>query len=366
VSSVPATPARAPLPRRAPPASFVAPAARALRTLGDAWRALAPHPFLQPEWLAIMGAMGGAMGALGEPLVYGVRREGELLGALPLALDARRRTLCALASDHTPRFDLLGDPAALELIFARVLCDARWDVLDLPHVPASSALACALPELARAAGLHVAIVPAESSPYFALAGFEERLGAKFRGNLRRRARKLPDLAFERIAGYDQRALEEGFALEAAGWKGGLGTAIACQPALARFYHAMARSFGRRGQLTLAFLRTRGQRIAFHFTLESDGVYFLLKPGFDPAFAAFGPGQLLVWEAAADAARRGLEEFDFLGWDMPWKRDWTDRVRAHVRILAYRKTPRGELRYAARHVLRPRARAAWRALRKCLT
>jgi CelD/BcsL family acetyltransferase involved in cellulose biosynthesis len=344
-----------PRPKQVPLTTFVAPADRALRSLGDPWRALAHHPFVAPEWLAILGALASP----GEPLVYGARRGETLVAALPLAL--ADRTLQALANDHTPRFDLVGDPAALPAIFARLVCDPRWDSLELVHVPADSPLATALPPLARAAGLRVAIQPAECSPYFALEQFEERLGSKFRGNLRRRARKLPDLAFERVAAYDRAALDCGLALEAAGWKGGLGTAIACDARLTRFYHALARSFARRGRLTLAFLRAQGKRIAFHFALEDDRVYFLLKPGFDPEFASFGPGQLLVREAAADAARRGLVEFDFLGWDMEWKREWTDRGRPHVGIHVYKQSLRAQLRYAARHVLRPRAGALWKAL-----
>jgi CelD/BcsL family acetyltransferase involved in cellulose biosynthesis len=344
-------------PKLLPQTTFVAPAARALRTLADSWRTLAHQPFVTPEWLAILGAIASP----GEPLVYGARRGDQLVAALPLAL--ADRTLYALANDHTPRFDLVGDPAAFRAIFTRLLCDRRWDSLELAHVPADSPLATLLPELASAAGLRVAVQPAERSPYFALEKFEERLGSKFRGNLRRRAKKLPDLAFERIAVYDKAALDEGLALEAAGWKGGLGTAIACEARLVRFYHALARSFARRGRLTLAFLRAQGKRIAFHFALEDERVYFLLKPGFDPEFASFGPGQLLVREAAADAARRGLAEFDFLGWDMEWKREWTDRGRDHVGVRVYRRSLRAQIRYAARHVLRPRAGALWKTLRK---
>ena len=351
------TAAAVPRVRPQPLTTFVAPAARALRTLRPSWNSLAPDPFATAEWLALLGALVPP----GEPIVYGARRGDALVAALPLAL--RDRTLRGLENDHTPRFDWIGERAALHPIFTRMLRDPRWDALELAHVPADSALATDLVDLARSAGLRTATWPTEWSPYFELAGFEERLGSKFRGNLRRRAKKLPDLEFERIARYDKVALDEGLELERAGWKGGLGTAIACDAALARFYHAVARCFGRSGGLSLNFLRARGKRIAFHFALENRRVYFLLKPGFDPEFSSFGPGQLLVFHAALDAARRGLSEFDFLGWDMPWKRDWTDRGRAHVGIALYRPNVRGRLRYAARHVLRPSAGTLWRALHK---
>ena len=351
------TAAAVPHVRLEPLTTFVAPAARALRTLRASWNPLAPHPFATAEWLAILGALVPP----GAPVIYGARRGDALCAALPLAL--RNRTLCGLENDHTPRFDLIGDRAALPSIFSRMLRDPRWDALELAHVPADSPLATDLVELAQKAGLRTATWATECSPYFELAGFEERLGSKFRGNLRRRAKKLPDLEFERVARYDKALLDEGLELERAGWKGELGSAIACDAQLVRFYHAVARCFARRGGLSLNFLRARGKRIAFHFALETPRVYFLLKPGFDPEFSQFGPGQLLVLHAATDAARRGLLEFDFLGWDMPWKRDWADRGRAHVGIAMYRPNLRGQLRYTARHVLRPSAGALWRALKK---
>jgi CelD/BcsL family acetyltransferase involved in cellulose biosynthesis len=337
-------------------------AAPILRAHLDDWRRLAApvDPFVSPEWLALTGRLLSC----GEPLVVAARRASELVAAL--ALSRRGRTLTSLATDHTPRYDLVGDPAALPVLYHQLECDRSWDVVRLGCVPTDSPLAVNLPELARAQGCRVAVGAGPRSPYFALPGFEARLGGKFRGNLRRRARKLEGLSFERLGSYDAAALDEGLALEAAGWKGRAGTAIACDPRLRRFYHAVARTFGRLGQLTLAFLRAHGRRIAFHFALEDKRAYYLVKPGYDPDFAAFGPGQLLVLFAAADAERRGLVEFDFLGWDMDWKLEWTSRVRAHVTLSLYRPTIRGRLRHAAREVLRPQTAALVRRARTLCT
>src|SRR5262249_52516148 len=142
--------------------------------------------------------------------------------------------------------------------------------------------------------------------------------------------------------------------------------IACDAALRGFYTAIARTFGRRGRLSLAFLRAGGRRIAFQFALEDERAYYLLKPGFDPAFARFGPGQLLTWEAALDAARPGLRGFDFLGGYMTWKRDWTSATRPHVTVAIHRPTLRGRLQHTARDMLRPRARSFLVRLRQVWT
>jgi hypothetical protein len=276
-----------------------------------------------------------------------------LIAALPLV--RRKRMLLGLATAHTPRFDLVGDAAALPALWRELRSDATWDRLELPYVPTDSPLATTLPHLARADGFLAVLSPGPRSPWFPLDKFEAALGSKFRGNLRRRAKKLGDVRFELIDRYDRAALDEGLALEAAGWKGkaGTGTAIACDPTLMRFYHATARVFAKRRQLALSFLRANGKRIAFHYALTDGRAYYLLKPGFDPAFASFGPGQLHVLHAATFADRQGLQEFDFLGWDMPWKLEWTSDVHAHATVRVYRPLLAQRLTYAAKEVIRPR-------------
>jgi CelD/BcsL family acetyltransferase involved in cellulose biosynthesis len=167
---------------------------------------------------------------------------------------------------------------------------------------------------------------------------------------------------ERIVTFDRRAIEDVLRLEAAGWKGAAGTAIACDAELARFYMAIARIFSRRGGLSMAFLRSRGVRIAAQFALEDATTRYLMKVGYDPAFAHFGPGQLLVRETASDAARRGLLRYDMLGQDTPWKTKWTSLVRPHVQVRIYAPSALGRARYLVHEVARPLAGGALRALR----
>ena len=182
--------------------------------------------------------------------------------------------------------------------------------------------------------------------------------------MRRLERQLGGVELERIATYDRAALREVLRLEAAAWKGAVGTAIACDERLARFYGALARVFGARGRLTMAFLRARGKRIAALFALEDASTFYLMKTGYDPEFAHYGPGQLLVRETAADAASRGLTRYDLMGRDTPWKLKWTDTARVHVEVLVYAPTARGRAQYFVRDVARPLAGRALRAAR-CL-
>jgi hypothetical protein len=45
-------------------------------------------------------------------------------------------------------------------------------------------------------------------------------------------------------------------------------------------------------------------------------------------------------ALVDSVKAGLEEFDFLGSDMPCKRDWADRLRPHSWLYVFRNNGLG--------------------------
>ena len=356
----------------------------AIAALRPAWEALAADmaaagetrgPFLSPDWFAIYAASLTERhddARVGDLRLLVVHRGGKLAAALPLIAERRRlagvpaRVLRSLTDDHSQRFDVLlapgaeGDAAARALV-AHLGRRRDWDAVELQSVLARGAAADRLVAAARAAGWTDGEWTSMQSPFLPLPqtsdALDQQLGAKFRGNLRRRAKKLAAevgaVALERVDGRDLDAaalhllLDEGFALEAAGWKGELGTAIACDAKLNRHYRALAHAFARRGQLACYFLTVGGRRVAFHFALVDDHTYYLLKPGFDPQLSSYGLGHLLVDAVARDLITRNIRELDFLGDDMPWKRDWTDQLRPQL------------CRYLFAPTLRGRALAAWK-------
>lgn len=293
--------------------------------------------------------------------MFGAVEGSDIRAALPLA--RRGRTLVALRCEHTPRFDLAGDPAALRAVWRAIHESRGWDALELRSVPADSPLATALPELARADGCAVHLVETHRAPWFEVDGIEERLHRRFRGDMRRLERQLGGVELERVSSFDRTALADLFRLEAAAWKGAAGTAIACDPKLVHFYTALARVFARQRRLTLAFLRARGKRVAAQLALEDGATYYLLKVGYDPEYARFGPGQILVRETAADAHRRGLRRYDMMGKDTPWKLKWTDTARPHVSLTVYAPTARGQATRFVQRVAKPVIRRAWASLRR---
>ena len=310
-------------------------------------------PFYSPRWFAIW-----ADTSSGTPILAIARRAGRLEAVLPLlAVDhslagVRCRMLQSLSDEHSPRFDLLcRSDEALEAILTHLLERPNWDVLLLRDLlPGSNGER--MTQLAEARGLPTGAWPSLTSPFLSLPGEEAQLdntlSAKFRANLRRRAKKLTTdvgpLSLERIDTEEtlEAALDDGFRLEAAGWKGGRQTAIACIPRLERRYRALAHHAAKEGTLALYFLRAGSRRVAFHFGIASERVYYLLKPGFDPTLASYGLGHLLVDRVARDLIARGFRELDFLGDTMDWKADWTAQARTHRWRYIFRPTATGHL------------------------
>ncbi len=333
------------------------------------WNALverspAPSPMLSHEWITAFVDDFAPRRRLHCSLVY---RGATLVGGAALAWERRwfhglpYVTLASLSNEHSQRFDLLADgPDALGALWSHLRSVPGWDLLELKDVPSGGA-GEDLARLAARDGWPVGRWESMRTPFVPL-GEAPRIGAKLRQNLRRRRRKLEEVGSVRLEengggdGLDE-LLEEGFALEASGWKGKAGTAIACEPSTRGFYRELARAAARRGWLALYGLRAGDRLVAFHFGLRHRGRYFLPKPAYDETLGACSPGQLLV-EAVLERCRESsLAEFDFLGPSMPWKRDWTEAERPHAWQLVFGDTTAGRALRFAKLELAPAARSS---------
>ena len=350
-----------------------------LRGLAPEWSRLCDEgpcdePFYRPEWI---GAYLEGFEPDARLAVAIARRDGALRGVLPLVeertlffgLPARR--LRGAANVHSCRFDLVhgaGDRGeVVQALLGKLAADGGWDVLEVRDVPEGGALE-ELRRAAEAAGHPTGAWESMRTPYVPLPGkggsIEEVLGGldgKFKANLRRRWRKLEqqgEVTFRRVDVADPATLEAFYALEAAGWKGRRGSAIACDARTRAFYDLAAAAMAARGALSLYVLAVAGEPVAIHWGLSWRGRYFLPKPAYDEAHRACSPGQLLLWKVLEDCVARGLTELDFLGPWMEWKADWTERVRPHAFQYVFRKGPWGRALRAAKFELAPRARERW--------
>jgi CelD/BcsL family acetyltransferase involved in cellulose biosynthesis len=303
---------------------------------------------------------------------------GELRAALPLLEERGRmmgapvRRLISTSNDHSCRFDLPArdGEAAGRVFFEHLTVDKSWDMLCLTDVP-EEGNAWHLFRAAERAGYPVQAWESLRSPYITLPataeGMQARLPSKFRANLRRRRRKLEEkgrVTVERVTGglELQGRLEEGYALERSGWKGAGGTAISQSLKTWGFYSELARTATYGGYLSLYFMRVDGEPVAFQYGFAYGDKYYLLKPAYSEAYAECSPGQLLMDEVLQDCIRKGVREFDFLGPNMIWKRDWTDDTRPHAWLYVFRDSTYGRTLHEARFkwsILAKRLITRWR-------
>jgi CelD/BcsL family acetyltransferase involved in cellulose biosynthesis len=257
----------------------------------------------------------------------------------------------------------------LRLIWDRLVETPGWDRLRLRDLP-TGAPEWHLRDWAERAGFPCGLWVSLRSPYLPLPhgyeAVEKALDGKFRQNLRRRKRRLAEkgeVRYSLVDGKDVKAVDTALAdfleIEAGGWKGRDGTAIALRPELVGFYAQIARDAAKRGALALGTLTLAGKPIAAHLSVVHGKRHYLIKIGYDESLHEYSPGQQMVAEAIRDSCARGLAEFDFLGPCMEWKLDWESRLRTHRWLTIFRPTARGRLVHGARFVAWPIARAALR-------
>ena len=152
---------------------------------------------------------------------------------------------------------------------------------------------------------------------------------------------------------------EFLALEASGWKGSRGSALARDPRRVGYYRRWVEEAAARGALAIRALTVGGRAVAMQLGLVHRGTYYLPKVAYDEALSAVSPGQLLLGEVLAECRAGGLAELDFLGPEMAWKRDWGPELRPHDWLYLYRPSLAGWALHTLRHRLRPLVKEALR-------
>ena len=276
------------------------------------------------------------------------------------------------SNDHSQRGGVLlgrrGDEG-LRMIWERLAETPGWDRLRLRDLP-TGAPEWQLRDWAEHAGYPCGLWVSLRSPYLPLPksydAVEKALDGKFRQNLRRRKRRLTEkgeVKYAQVDGKDAKALDAAladfFEIEAGGWKGKDGTAIAQRPELVGFYTQIARDAAKRGALALGMLTLGGKPVAAHLSVVHAKRHYLIKLGYDEELHEHSPGQQMVSEAIHDSCERGLAEFDFLGPCMEWKLDWESQLRTHFWLTIFRPTRAGKLVHGARFVCWPILRALLR-------
>ena len=312
------------------------------------------EPFYEPDWSE---AYLRAFCPKGKLVVFSAWDGQRIRAFLPLILSKGFmcglpvRKLAPCASVHSYRFDLVCCNGAereevLRALWLEIRRFGQWDVLDLQFVKEGSGID-ELMQVATRDRYYVArklTWRALYAPYQAEPGVSESwlagLQRKFRANLRRTRKELEEqgsVSFRHYSSADPNVLERFFQLEASGWKGREGTAIACHPSTRLYYELVATAASRDGYFSLDFLELNGKPISAHFALNRNGRYQLLKAAYDESYSRYGPGHLIVQDVLRTLVPSGVTEFDFVAppkWD---ETRWASKTRNHFAWFVFPRT-----------------------------
>jgi len=312
-----------------------------------------PSPFLLHGWLAEWWRHYGD-GA--ELQVFVARRDGRLVGALPLVV--RRRLGVRVATFMGGRQSVLPDvllaPGAgsdVSAALAGQLDAGPIDVADFHGLPTGSRIAAAL-------GPRLEVFQRIEAPVLDLTGgwdavYRAKTSSKKRSLHRRRRRQLAEageLEVVRARALDtlEPALEEAFRLHAARWEGrpdGSGFASATGM---RFNRAALRRLAETDVARIVTLRLDGRAIAFHYYFALEGRMYVYRLAFDPGLARYSPGLVNTLDAIEAADDEGLQRVEFLGGDERYKLELADRFEPLCHGFGVASGARGRA-YAAAHV-----------------
>ncbi len=297
----------------------------------DSWSKLVasasePNPFFE-SWYLLPSLR--ALDPQGKVSLLVLEQDGRWLGMMPIGREARyyRYPFPQLRNwVHANCF--LGAPlvaAGHERAFWRALLAWADDnagmalFLHLTQMPLNGPLHHGLNDVLAEQNRTAALVHCEEravlqSDLSPDAYLEASMSGKKRKELRRQHTRLSeegDLIFERrddAAGLEL-WIDQFLTLEAGGWKGKAGSALASAPETARLLRESLAGAGQLGKLERLTLTLDGRPIAMLANFLSAPGSFSYKTAFDESFSRFSPGVLIQRENLALLEREGIEWCD---------------------------------------------------------
>jgi CelD/BcsL family acetyltransferase involved in cellulose biosynthesis len=298
----------------------------------------------------------GLVSAADEICFYTVWKNHQITAILPLQLSTRRfsglhtRVLESPSAIYLPFYDIIsndsaGDPNITEIAvqLLKAAADLRWDVLLFNSVPEKSRIAR---DLSAASPCRMRKLAAHSD-YLTCQPFEEYkriLSKNFRGNLRKALNKLNARTGVQYVCRQEKAeaeiaLSRFVELEAAGWKGKVGGAIAQRPQLNRYYLSLINCFDREptARCEINELWVEDLLASSQICLRLDDTVYVLKVAYREDFANLAPGNLLLaWLINRSAVNDGVRFVNLVS-DTEWHIDWRPETIQRLDFEIY-KTP----------------------------
>jgi CelD/BcsL family acetyltransferase involved in cellulose biosynthesis len=222
-------------------------------------------------------------------------------------------------------------PEVLKLLLQQAIrqLDVQ-SILLLPKVPAAAEHAATLAAFAARHGLLLQSY-GRSCPAMALPATYDELELRWsnshRGDVRRQIRRLRRAGTLKLVTARSRPELEEFlprlcAMHAENWQARTGFSDLRSGPMAAFLATLAARLPLE-MIAASELRLNSVAIAMHFGFRERNSLLWYKPTFSFAWANYAPGKVHVALAAQNAIATGLDKFDFIQGNEPFKRQWSD-------------------------------------------
>jgi len=237
-------------------------------------------------------------------------RNGRLLALAPVRYERLGKISPALwvwVHDYAPLGTPLLDTKAIDVAAYGLVDQAGEGSLVIPELPIHSDVATALRGAAERAGRPWTVVDPQQRAMLdrPAAGADVRvdLEPRRRKEFARQMRRIANLGAVTVEvaidpDHARARFEEFLILEAAGWKGEEGTALASQAATAAFSREIVFNRSERGTTRIVSIRVGDHPVAIVVCFVAGATAYTWKIAYDEHFARFSPG-VQVMLAAAD-------------------------------------------------------------------
>jgi CelD/BcsL family acetyltransferase involved in cellulose biosynthesis len=309
-------------------------------------------PFYMHQWFRIWWDSFGAKRKLH---VLVATQDQKILAIAPLMISRAlymgfpMRIIEFMANGHSHKIDFIfpqDNTTGVERIIDHLLERQNWDLLKLEDILESSPAIKIIEEKCSGARVLWSKRMIRFSPYISIQSdwdsFVASLPRRFRknmGNRQRRLEELGDFLIEEHSQIDD--LEDLLAqvrnVTRRSWQGERGSSIFSTKENRSFYVSLATWANQQRHLVIWLLKLKSVPIAYEYHLRSGQTEFALKAEYDARFKQVSPGGVLDQLVVESLFNRGLENYELLGYDDPYKMCWTESVHKHLRYYILRKT-----------------------------
>jgi CelD/BcsL family acetyltransferase involved in cellulose biosynthesis len=341
--------------------------AKEFESLGEVWDRLSRNSghdtsvYLTHEWLWTWWRHFGEGNKLNILLI---ERESQVIGIVPLMRTEYRLGLLRLRALETigsVNYNCVGlaQSENREEVIAAFLAYMAEElannglVLRLTLVPEDSEFLALLRKNIPLFADNLAVQEKATTvaPYIALPATWDEYFRSLSGNrrwiLRRRLRALEEahvVDFQEctVDTLDAR-LNEFFDLHQKRWQSVNVRGVFADPKNKEFYRDIATQFLERGWLHFSCITVDGEMALAEYSFVYDRKFYAATAARDPRYSKYSLGHLHYVYLVKGAIERGLQEFDFLKGDEPYKFYWTKLTRRCMQITIIRRSRYSRLR-----------------------